>query len=107
MENYLKNLLGKDYKDLSAKEFSNLVIYNLELNLKNYFISKEVFVSNRGDGHFGRIDIVISFENSNTIAIELDRLKPRKKSIFKLQTYNATESYIITRSPVKIIKING
>lgn len=97
----LEPLLGLDYKDSSAKEFSDIVCSFL----KGGIISKEVFVSDRGDGHSGRIDVVWSFEDGSTVAIELDRFKPRKKSIFKLKKYGADESYVVTRSPVQIIKI--
>lgn len=100
MEDLLKDLIGKDYKDLKAKEFSDLVISRLS----NGFYKKEVMVNNRGDGRRGRIDIVY-YLNGKTIGIELDRLKPRNKSIFKLQQLEADERYIITRSPVTIIKI--
>ena len=97
----LEDIVGKDLNKLSSKEFSDLIVSKL----KSGVVSKEVFVHDRGDGHSGRIDLVQSFEDGKTIAFELDRIKPRKKSIFKLKTYGATESYVIVRSPVNIIAI--
>ncbi len=96
----LKPIIGRNYKDLSAKEFSDLVVSLL----KSGEIKKEVSVKDRGDGRKGRIDLVYSLEGK-MIAIELDRLKPREKSISKLKKYGADCSYVITRSPVKIKKI--
>ncbi len=93
----LENLIGKDYKNLNSKEFSDLIISFL----KSGKIKKEVVVSDRGDGRSGRIDLVY-LKDGKEIAIELDRLKPRYKSIFKLKNYGADKSFVITRSPVKI-----
>ncbi len=93
----LENLIGKDYQNLNSKEFSNLITSFL----KSGEIKKEVVVSDRGDGRCGRIDMVYLIEGKE-IAIELDRLKPRYKSVFKLRNYGADESFVITRSPVKI-----
>ncbi len=97
----LKHLEGKDFNKLKAKEFSDLVISNL----KKGFYRKEVGVSDRGDGRKGRVDLVYYIDDK-MIAIEMDRLKPRIKSIFKLkQIKSADERYIITRSPFKIHQI--
>lgn len=86
---------------MSAKEFSNFVCSFL----KSGTIQKEVYVPNRGDGRSGRIDIVYK-KNGKIIAIELDRIVPRKKSIFKLKLFNSDESYVITRSPFLITLVN-
>lgn len=96
----ISHLVGKDYSDLSAKDFSKLIESNFA---NNYKIQKEVSVSDRGDGRTGRIDIVIS-DSDRKIAIELDRLTPRKKSIIKLMNLDATERYVVTRAPVTIYK---
>ncbi|MCK9320000.1 hypothetical protein [Methanoculleus sp.] len=45
---------------------------------------KEYRVPDRGDGRSGRIDI-IAFKGNLQIAIEIDRLSPRAKSIYKLK----------------------
>lgn len=97
----LITLKGLDYNKLSSKEFSDLICSYL----KKGQIQKEVFVPNRGDGRSGRIDLVYRIDNK-IIAFELDRLSPRRKSIFKLKEFNADESYIITRSPFLITPIN-
>ncbi len=97
----IQHLVGQDYTNLSSKEFSQLVCSFL----KNGEIRKEVAVVDRGDGRGGRVDIVYLVNNTK-IAIELDRFSPRKKSIHKLKCLNADESYIITRAPFKIHKLN-
>jgi len=57
----------------------------------------EYGVKDRYDGNSGRIDIVC-FKNNETIAIEVDNKKPRKKSIYKLENFNANKKYVICRN---------
>lgn len=57
----------------------------------------EYKVKDRYDGNSGRIDIVC-FKNNETIAIEVDNKKPRKKSIYKLENFNANKKYVICRN---------
>ena len=64
---------------------------------KGYFCRLEVFVNDRGDGKTGRIDIVC-YKKNETIAIEVDRKTPRRKSIFKLENFKATKKYVICRN---------
>lgn len=99
----LRDVIGKNLSEMDSKKFSELVISYL----KKGKIKKEVFVFDRGDGRSGRIDFTYELDGK-IIAVELDRLSPRKKSIIKLSNFNADESYIITRTPVEVWKLaNG
>lgn len=53
------------------------------LKRKGMDVQWEVTVEDRGDGYRGRIDLVATWKGSS-IGIEIDRLSPREKSIFKL-----------------------
>ena len=69
------------------------------LNNLGYKCEIEFKVQNRGDGRSGRIDIV-AYKDSIKLAIEVDRMSPRNKSIFKLlngvdDTY---DRYILLRN---------
>jgi hypothetical protein len=46
-------------------------------------VSREFVVDDRGDGRIGRVDLVIHHPDGD-IGVELDRMSPRQKSIFKL-----------------------
>jgi hypothetical protein len=61
-----------------------------------YDCHKEIWVDDRGDGRRGRIDIVAS-NNAHTLAIEIDRLTPREKSVFKLKQVNGVIRIILLR----------
>lgn len=97
IEMELKEMRDKDYKDMKAKEFSDLLCSFL---LKGK-IKKEFKVSQRGDGKSGRIDILYEV-NGKRCGIELDRLTPRKKSVFKLLHGGFDYAIVITRAPFKI-----
>lgn len=101
----LKDLVGKDFNNLNARDFSSLICGQLPSGT----IKKEVSVMNRGDGRAGRVDILYTDMRGKTFGIELDRLYPRDKSIFKLKELKADVSYIITRSPFTIheLKLNS
>lgn len=92
---------GQDYGWMKSREFENLICSELKKHGK---IKRQVVVPNRGDGRRGRIDVVFKpyqFE----YAIEIDRMQPRTKSIFKVVHYNDKQSFVITRSPYSIIEI--
>lgn len=93
----LNNIIEKDLRNLSAKEFLNLICSLL----KKGELKKEVFVSDRYDGRTGRVDILYKLDGL-TYGIELDRFSPRNKSIFKLNKLNPDFKLVITRAPVKI-----
>jgi len=90
----LEEMRDKDYKDMKAKEFSDMICSFL---LKGK-IKKEFKVSQRGDGKSGRVDILYEV-NGKRCGIELDRLKPRKKSVFKLLHGGFDYALVITRAP--------
>jgi hypothetical protein len=47
----------------------------------------EVFVPDRGDGSPGRLDLVARCDDGS-VAIELDAVRPRRKSLFKLRQFD-------------------
>lgn len=59
----------------------------------------EVPVPDRGDGRSGNIDVV-AIRDGVTIALELDRVSPREKSLFKLQNFPCDARFVALRSPV-------
>lgn len=93
-----------DYEKISALSFEDFVCDRLS----NYgFIKRQVSVPNRGDGRKGRIDLVFLPHNSRSLGIpvEIDRKTPRKKSIFKVRSFNPEEAFVITRDPFMVIKV--
>ena len=101
--NELNKLEGKDFEDLSAKDFQD-VIDNI---LSKYGrVWREVVVEDRGDGKRGRIDLVLlTDKDSLLLAFEIDRKTERKKSVFKLEQYPSQRSYVLLRSPFRMIRI--
>ncbi len=94
-------LVNKDMSLLNSGEFSKII----KSYLKQGTFKKEVSVLDRGDGRGGRVDLVYQIDGKR-IGIELDRLKPRTKSIFKLkQLKDVDYRVVITRKPVTIIEI--
>lgn len=94
-------LVNKDMSLLTSGEFSKVI--------KSYLLigkfDKEVPVLDRGDGRGGRVDLVYNIDGKR-VGIELDRLKPRTKSIYKLhQLKDVDYRVVITRKPVTIIEI--
>jgi hypothetical protein len=51
----------------------------------------EWVIKDRGDGHGGRIDIVVD----GTIAIEADGMRPKKKSVMKLRTFQGLRIIVL------------
>ena len=57
--------------------------------------------NDQGWNRKGRIDLIAQHHNT-TIAIEIDRKTPRRKSVIKLKNYQAHEKLIITRDDNKV-----
>lgn len=89
---------GEEYGDTDARSFEILLASKLEKHGK---VHTQVKVSDRGDGRRGKIDLVLETEGQ-LIPIEIDRLSPRRKSVFKVQLFNEDSAFVITRSPFKI-----
>lgn len=100
----LNHLVGKEYREIKAKEFEDFICNILS---KTGFVKRQVLVKNRGDGRRGKIDLVYYPYSArcSSVGIEIDRKTPRIKSEFKLREFAAEESYLITRSPFAIKKI--
>lgn len=89
-----------NYDNTKASEFENIICTKLH-NFGR--VKRQVLVENRGDGRRGRIDLVF-YSKGEAIPIEIDRKVPRKKSIFKVVSFNPGNAFCITRSPFKIYK---
>ena len=63
----------------------------------------EHYVKDRGDGKRGRIDIIAK-KNGKTIAIEFDNKTPRKKSLYKLNHFDADFKFVLLRGGEKQYK---
>lgn len=94
---------NEDYGHIKSKEFEDLVYSAL---CKKFQIKRQVKVLNRGDACFGRIDFVVSYKNKE-FAIEVDRKKPRTKSIFKVSHFNNEKGFIMLRSPLNVVEIDN
>ncbi|MDH6372796.1 hypothetical protein M2444_004625 [Paenibacillus sp. PastF-3] len=88
---------------LNAKETQTKITSFLKK--KGWSCKNELFINDRGDGKKGRVDIV-AHKDGITLAIEIDRLHPRKKSILKLQGINAYR-ILILRGTVKCVIPSG
>ena len=99
----LINLKNKDYDNVSALDFENLVCFNLK---KHGRVLRQIWVQDRGDARKGRIDIVFHYhDNGELIPIEIDRRMPRIKSMFKVRSFNHKNCFVITRSPYEVFKV--
>lgn len=98
----LNILKGKDYRNTKSIDFQNIICNLLKKKRK---ISRQVWVEDRGDGKRGKIDIIFSYDIGKYVAIQIDNKSPRAKSIYKLKQYQADKSYILLRSPFKVIKL--
>lgn len=90
-------ILGVTYPDASGP-FVRAVAGRLEAH--GWSVRREVAVTDRGDGHAGRVDIVAHLPgpNGGTVAIECDSRSPRRKSIRKLQQVRASLRIVLLRS---------
>jgi hypothetical protein len=62
-----------------------------------YFVAREIYVDDRGDGYRGRVDLVAALDGQ-VIAIECDRRSARRKSVIKLGKYpGATGRMVVCR----------
>ena len=79
--------------------------FHSEINKLCTTVEREVFVADRGDGTKGKVDYLVTYK-CKKIGIELDKVNPKKKSIFKLQfmlrNNIADEAYIICRRTKKV-----
>lgn len=100
----IKNLIdleeGKDYGHIEAKTFEQIIVSALS---RFGTVYTQVLVRDRGDARRGRIDIVFEYEGER-IPIEVDRSKPRYKSMFKVLKYNPNNAFVVTRSPFAIVQ---
>lgn len=81
----------------NAKQAHDLVIERLEN--RGYLCEREYTVKDRGDGRVGRID-VLARKEAHILAIEIDRLTPRDKSVFKLRQVPNAEKIILLRGGI-------
>ena len=102
MNTIFKEYIDKDYGDIKALRFEDIIVKELKAN--GMEVERQVWVDNRGDGRRGKIDLVAYFKGEK-IGIEVDRKKPRKKSIFKLEQLECDKRFVIIRSPFKVIEI--
>ena len=84
-----------------AFEF-NIRVRN-EFKKENFDIFTEVVVKDRGDGRRGKIDLVAKKDNL-IIAVEIDRLTPRQKSIYKISNYPCTNRIVVLRENYKVLE---
>lgn len=99
LDKELENIVGKEYRGLSSREFLNLIKSSLQGK-----VTSEFKVPERGDGRTGRIDILYEVDGKR-YGIEIDRISARRKSIVKLYSIDLDYRVVITRSPVNIIYI--
>ena len=95
MYSLYQQLKDKDFGEMKAKDFEDLVCSILGFH---GVLKRQVPVKNRGDGHKGRVDLVLETPKEK-IGIEIDRKIPRKKSVFKLMQLEVDRRFLITRSP--------
>jgi len=76
------------------------------LSQRGYKCVKEYFVPNKGDNHYGYID-VIADKGNERLAIEFDYRSPRINSFNKLKTISATHHIILLRGTNKCYIENG
>ena len=84
---------------VSAKTFQQAV--EDELRAKGWEVFREFCVKDRGDGFRGRIDLVVT--SPVRIAIELDRARVRKKSLFKLAQFDGLR-FVILRQGSRVLE---
>ena len=99
----LNKFESQEFGFMGSSDFREFILREISENC--IWTKKEVLVEDRGDGRKGRIDLIVNEAGYSQIAIELDRKTPRKKSIFKLKKYNAPRSWIIMRSPFRILEV--
>lgn len=89
-------------RPISANEFQQE--FARQLRLRGWEVELEVgqvYEDGHGSTKNGRIDVVAR-RKGRTIAVELDRGRPRKKSILKLSQYPCDAAYVVCRSGCKI-----
>lgn len=78
-----------------AKTAQNEIVKHLES--QGFKCISEYKVNSRGDDRSGRIDIV-AIKGELKLAIEVDNVTPRNKSIFKLKQISDYEKIILLRN---------
>lgn len=99
---YLQGSLTDELADLltslplcDAGRFHHLAACGMEK--QGWKVKRNFVVPNRGDGRRGKIDIVARRE-SECVAIELDHVEARAKSLFKLRNFTeATARLVVVR----------
>lgn len=74
-----------------------------ELRRAGYAVRREVHVENVGDGRTGRIDLVAS-KDGRVYAIEVDRKRPRKRSLRKLHAYRNELPATVTYTGLSLLR---
>jgi hypothetical protein len=69
---------------------------------KGFTVIREYPVPDRGDGRRGQIDLVVL--EPFRMALELDTVNPRKKSVIKLNTFSG-ERYVFLRASRQIVGV--
>lgn len=59
-----------------------------------YWVKRNYLVADRGDGRRGKIDIVAK-RGEEVVAIELDHVEPRAKSLYKIQNFTAATTKLV------------
>ena len=101
MLSVLDNLAGKDFTNIEAKIFENVIAYLLR---NEWEVIKQYRVSNRWDGRRWYVDLALRTKN-DLVGIEIDGKSARRKSIYKLCNGNFTKKIIILRSPFTIFEL--
>jgi Holliday junction resolvase len=76
----------------SAADYANDL--RARLVAAGYDVTGEVPVTDRGDGRRGRVDLVAT-RGGETVAIECDRLSPRRKSVVKLGQIEGASALVV------------
>lgn len=101
----LREVIGiEEYEDLEQIDAASFEKQIAERLAKIGEVQRQVRVENRGDGRAGRIDLVL-MTDEEAVPIEIDRMTPRAKSIFKVRSFNPDSAFVITRSPFRVLQV--
>jgi hypothetical protein len=91
---------------LDAPCFAGAKVFHAEIESRlrkvGCSVIKEYRVKDRGDGREGYIDLVV--HAPFRAAIELDNVRPRIKSVFKLRSFSG-ERFVILRRSKKVLRV--
>ena len=87
------------FKGIIITDHAKTAQYEIADHLRKngYDVELEYPISNRGDGRGGRIDIVAT-NQSDKLAIEVDRSSPRLKSMEKLKSMDGYVKIVLLRN---------